>query len=108
MNAQKQEQIRTSGLRNWSRKICHNATINDLDPKAIQKAREEFKQKYAGKSISKEVDTLSDVDFLNKVKLTINGQITKATLLLLGRSESDHLFEGYSPQISWNLQGENG
>lgn len=67
-----------------------------------------FKQKYAGKPISDEIDTLSDADFLNKAKLTINGQITKAALLLLGKTESDHLFEGFIPQISWKLQGENG
>lgn len=108
LNAHKQEQIRASGLQDWSRQICHNASINDLDPKAIRKAREKFKQKYAGKPISNEIDALNDADFLNKAKLTINNQITKTALLLLGKNESDHLFEGFIPQISWKLQGENG
>ena len=108
INTQKQEQIRASGLQDWSRQIFHNANINDLNQKAIQKAREKFKQKYAGKPISDEIDALSDADFLNKAKLTINSQITKAALLLLGKTESDHLFEGFIPQISWKLQGENG
>jgi ATP-dependent DNA helicase RecG len=108
LNNQKQDQIKASGLHDWSRQICYAASINDLDTKAILMAREKYKQKYAGKPISEEVDTLNDIDFLNKAKLTINGQITKAALLLLGKSESDQYFDGYIPKITWKLQGENG
>jgi len=45
LNSQKQDQIRASGMQDWSRQLCNGATINDLDPKAIQKAREKYKQK---------------------------------------------------------------
>jgi len=108
LNSQKYEQIRASGMQDWSRQICNGATINDLDSNAIQKAREKYKQKYAGRPIAEEIDNLSDIDFLNKTKLTINGNITKAALLLLGKSEADHYFNGYIPQITWKLQNENG
>lgn len=108
LNSQKQEQIRAIGMQDWSRQLCSGATINDLDLNAIQKAREEYKLKFAGRPIVEEIDDLSDTDFLNKIKLTINGNITKAALLLLGKSEADHFFNGYIPQITWKLQGTNG
>lgn len=108
LNLQKSDQIRAYGLHDWSRQICEGATIKDLDPQALKVAREKFKQKYDNKYIAEEIDSLSDVDFLNKAKLTIGGKITRTSLLLLGKSESDYYFGSFSPQITWILYGSNG
>lgn len=45
-----------------------------------------------------------DATFLNKAKLTINGQITRAAILLLGKPESTHWLSPASATISWILK----
>jgi ATP-dependent DNA helicase RecG len=104
-NAEALRAIVTSGS-DWSSQICDRATINDLDPDAIAKAREEFKVKYPDKASV--VDSWSDTVFLNKAKLTIRGAVTNAALLLLGRDESSALLSPAVAKISWILKdGKN-
>jgi ATP-dependent DNA helicase RecG len=98
------EHIRNQNKSDWSAQICENATINDLDPNAITKAREEYKKKNASKA--QEVDTWDDAVFLNKAKITINGQITTAAIILLGKPESEHFISPSVAQISWILKNE--
>lgn len=102
------ELIRVGGIQDWSKQICHGATIDNLDKKAISVARERFKQKNTGRPISQEIDGMSDLEFLNKAKLTTNGEITHTALLLLGNSDSDMFFDGYLPTITWKLQNTSG
>ena len=89
----------------WSAQIVPTATFDDLDPKAIAKAREEYKEKNPRKIA--ECDSWSDVVFLNKVGATILGQITNTTLLLLGKEESVHFLSPNVAKISWILKDEN-
>ncbi|HEY6142412.1 MAG TPA: ATP-binding protein, partial [Flavobacterium sp.] len=77
------------------------ATIEDLDPEAIRKARIEYKKR--NPKYSDDVDNWNDVDFLNKAKLTIKGKITRTALILLGKDESEH-YLGSSVKIRWNLK----
>lgn len=102
----KVEQIKATANYDWSRQILENCTISNLDKDAIKVAREQFKIKYKGKSISEEVDNLSDLDFLNKAKLAINGKITMACMLLLGKNDDDYLMNGYTPRMTWKLFDE--
>ncbi len=107
LDARKIEQIKVTANYDWTRRIIEKATINDLDIEAIKKAREQFKIKNQGKEIAKEIDNLTDEEFLNKAKVTINGKITKAAMLLLGKNEKDYLIEDYNPKITWKLYDEN-
>lgn len=100
------EQIKATANYDWSRQIIEDATIDNLDKDAIKLAREQFKVKYKGKSISDEIDNLSDIDFLNKVKLTLNNKITMACMLLLGKNDDDYLMNGYTPKMTWKLYDE--
>jgi ATP-dependent DNA helicase RecG len=85
----------------WSKVIISEATIEDLDPEAIKKARIEFKKR--NPKYSDDVDNWNDVDFLNKAKLTIKGKITRTALILLGKDEAEH-YLGSSVKIRWNLK----
>lgn len=85
----------------WSKVIIKEATIEDLDRNAIQKARIEFKKR--NPKYSDEVDNWNDADFLNKAKLTIKGKITRTALILLGKDESEHFLDS-SVKIRWNLK----
>lgn len=87
----------------WSAKIIERATIDDLDPKAIQLAKEKFKEKQAGKSFYKEIDDWSNDLFLDKAKITIGGKITNTAIILLGKPESTHFISPSVAQITWKL-----
>ncbi len=100
------EQIKSTANYDWSRQIIENATINNLDEEAIKLAREQFKIKYKDKSVSYEVDSLSDIDFLNKAKLTLDNKITMTCMLLLGKNDDDYLMNGYTPRMTWKLYDE--
>lgn len=107
LDSRKIEQIKATANYDWTRKIIEKATINNLDKKAISVAREQFKVKNRGKDIANEIDKLSDIEFLNKAKVTINGKITKTAMLLLGKNEDDYLIDDYTPKITWKLCDEN-
>ena len=100
------EQIKATANYDWSRQIIYEATIDNIDKEAIKLAREQFKKKYEGKEVANEIDNISDIDFLNKVKLTLNGKITMACMLLLGKNEDDYLMNGYNPKMTWKLYDE--
>ena len=43
--------------------------------------------------------------FLERARLTRNGKVTRATLLLLGKAESAHLLSPHPAQLTWKLEG---
>ena len=100
------EQIKATANCDWSRQVINEASVDNLDKEAIKLARIQFKKKYEGKEIADEIDNLSDIDFLNKVKLTLNGKITMACMLILGKNEDDYLMDGYNPKMTWKLYDE--
>ncbi|WP_010136326.1 RNA-binding domain-containing protein [Ochrovirga pacifica] len=89
----------------WSAQIIPTATLQDLDPKAITKAREEYKEKNPRRAT--ECDTWNDSTFLNKAKITIQGNITNTTILLLGKEEAVHFLNPAVAKISWILKDKN-
>lgn len=90
----------------WSAEIVPNATLEDLDTYAIQKARDIYKEKNKNKSFYKEIDNWSNEVFLDKLKVTINGKVTNTALILLGKSEASHLLSPKVAQITWKLDTE--
>jgi len=93
--------------KDWSMEICHDASIGDLDLRAIKKAKQGFATKHPRIS-KREIQQWDTVTFLNKAGLTINGQITKAAIILLGKSESEHFVSPGTIKISWILKDQNG
>ena len=85
----------------WTKVIVPEATIADLDPEALLQAKEGYKSRFP--QYANDVDQWSDTTFLDKAKLTINGQITRAALLLVGKEESVH-YLNHIAQIVWHLQ----
>jgi len=87
----------------WSANIIENATINDLDETAIAEARKKFKEKKEGSAIFNEIDNWSNQTFLDKAKITIDGKITNAAIILLGKQETAHFISPAVAQITWKL-----
>lgn len=91
----------------WSAQIVTEATIDDLDPHAIGKAKHSFTRKMEKRVQSFDSEAileLSDAAFLNKARLTENGKITKAILLLLGKAESAYLLSPHPATMVWSLE----
>lgn len=85
----------------WTAVIVNDATIEDLDEAAIEKAKKEFIKR--NPKYSDEISIWDNKKFLDKAKLTIKGKITRTALILLGREESEH-FLGSFVKIRWNLK----
>lgn len=86
----------------WSVAVVDGATIDDLDPEAIEKARKEYVKRNPFRKA--EISAWDDAKFLDKAKITINGKITRAALVLLGKEESEHLLSPYVACIRWSLR----
>lgn len=100
------EQIRKQHVvEDWSKQFCDGATLDDLDPLAIKKAREVFKIKHP--KLTSEVDGWDDLTFLNKAKICIEGRITNAAIILLGKEESTHFISPSVAQITWVLKNSS-
>lgn len=100
---EKERQIWNRRL-DWSAAVCERATLDDLDPAAMAKARTEYKTKFPAKTA--DVDGWDDTVFLNKTKLAYRGGITHAALLLLGREESSLLLAPAVARMSWILKSD--
>ena len=86
----------------WSAEICKDATLEDLDPEAVAKAREQFVIKHP--SQADEVAEWDDITLLNKSRVLKQGKVTRTALLLLGRAESATLLSPAVAKISWILK----
>lgn len=86
----------------WTAKIVPDATIEDLDKDAIEKARKEYKKR--NPKYAEEMESWNDEKFLNKAKLLIQGKITRTAILLLGKEESEHFINPSVMKIRWSLK----
>lgn len=89
----------------WSAQICKNATMDNLDPQAIHKARYLYKQKYP--RLEKDIDKWDDIEFLNKARITRQSKITNSAIILLGKEESEHFISPSVAKICWILKDQD-
>ena len=109
LSIDKMDLIRSQIGVDWSKEIVHGATIDDLDPDAVERARELFLRKQkALKHSTSMLEELPVEELLNKAGVLIKGQITNTALILLGKEESYSLFDGLIPRITWTLYNGDG
>lgn len=96
---------RQTDATDWSVQLVPNATHNHLDPEAVSKARESFAKKYANRFEPGEVMRWPLATFLDRAKLTLDGKVTRAALLLLGKEEAVPLLSPHPAQLTWKLEG---
>lgn len=89
----------------WSAEVVPEASLTDLDSDAIAVAKEKFAEKHRNAPFAGEIAGWDSKSFLDKAKITINGKITRAALLLLGKAESTHFLPTIA-QMTWKLVGE--
>ena len=93
------------GAADWTAQQVPGATLADLDTTALTKSRESFAMKYANRFSADEVASWPDTVFLDRARHTQNGHITRATLLLLGKSESAYRLSPHPAQMTLKLEG---
>lgn len=96
---------RQVGAADWTAQQVPAATLSDLDPLALARARESFARKYANRFAPEEVATWTEAAFLDRARLTQDGQVTRTALLLLGRAEAAHHLSPHPAQLTWKLEG---
>jgi ATP-dependent DNA helicase RecG len=102
----KLDEIRQQTLsQDWTAQVVPGATLTDLDDTAVAKARESFAKKYANRFRVEDVLRWPLSAFLDRARLTWHGQITRATLLLLGGAESAWSLSPHPAQLTWKLEG---
>jgi len=93
-----------AGRVDWSAQVCEAATLADLDPHAIAKARVEYAKKHPDSA--QDVGRWDEATFLNKARVTVRGGVTHSALLLLGGDESAALLSPAVAQITWVLKDD--
>lgn len=107
LNQQEIDHIRNQPRRrDWSAEFCMGATVKDLDPAALDRARQEFKSK--NPRLASELDKWDDLLFLSRLRLAVEGKITRAAIILLGREETQHFISPAQAWITWVLRDEHG
>jgi len=106
LNLHELESIRGEGSEgDWSKGVCEEATLDDLDPTAVKVARKRYKEK--NPKLANDVDDWDDNTFLNKAKITLNGKVTRAAMILLGKDESYYKIPAVT-QMTWILKDRDG
>ena len=106
LGLEKQDEIRNQMVElDWTARVVSGATFADLDEAALRKAREFFAKKHANRIPTSEVENWPLETFLDRARVTRNGQLTRAAILLLGREESGWLLSPNPAQLTWKLEG---
>lgn len=90
-----------NSFEDWSAEIVEEASIDDLDPEAIKKAKVEFIKR--NPKYKEEINNWTIENFLNKALLTKKGKITRTALILLGKEEVEYMLNS-TVKIRWNLK----
>lgn len=91
----------------WSAQVVPSASLEDLDEVALRRAREQYAAKHQREKWASEITQWTHVQFLDKARLAQHGQLTRAALLLLGKSERAIALLSPNPvEITWKLPDE--
>jgi ATP-dependent DNA helicase RecG len=90
----------------WSAEVVAGASLADLDPAALALARTQYQRKHAQDRWAREVPGWSDIEFLNRARLTRDGVLTRACLLLLGLRERAALLSPHPAELTWKRPAE--
>tara|TARA_R110002049_G_scaffold44349_29_gene130378 strand:- start:1072 stop:2727 length:1656 start_codon:yes stop_codon:yes gene_type:complete len=103
----KQDEIRGQTLHSdWSAQLVEGATLDDLDAAAIERVRSGFVRKWQNSIAPEVINGWSVATLLDRARVTQQGQVTRAALLLLGKPESAYLLSPNPAQITWKLVGQ--
>lgn len=97
---------RQSSQSDWSAVIVKSARLDHLDEDALALAKKNFIQKHANRFTAEQVESWGDQVFLDRCKLSLDGQLTRAAILLLGKDEASPLLSPHPAELTWKLEGQ--
>lgn len=93
--------------KDWSAEIAPNATIADLDELAVAKARIMFKKVHSSNIPAEEIDAWTVEDFLSNSGIMVDGKLTRAAIILLGKPVSAFKLRPAVVEVTWTLRDEH-
>jgi ATP-dependent DNA helicase RecG len=100
------DRIRSQVRRDWSKQLIDGSSLKHLDAEALAIARSSYKVKLNKSHIGKEIDAMTDEEFLTKIRLIEGGKLTNAAIVLLGSPDYDDLISPPA-RAMWRLHGSN-
>ena len=108
LNQAKQDEIRRQSPEpDWSAEVLPSASLQDLDELALATARVMYKKVHQSHIPSEEVDMWTTEEFLSHSGIMIDGMLTRAAILLLGKPLSIAHIRPAIAQITWTLQDKD-
>lgn len=92
--------------KDWSAEIVPNAVLTDLDELAVAKARVMFKKVHASKIPAEEIDAWTVEELLSNSGIMIDGKLTRAAIILLGKPVSVFKLRQAVVEVTWTLRDE--
>lgn len=92
--------------KDWSAEIVPNVTLTDLDELAVAKARVMFKKVHASKIPAEEIDAWTVEELLSNSGIMIDGKLTRAAIILLGKPFSVFKLRPAVVEVTWTLRDE--
>ena len=88
--------------KDWSAEIVPNAVLTDLD----ELARVMFKKVHASKIPAEEIDAWTVEELLSNSGIMIDGKLTRAAIILLGKPVSVFKLRPAVVEVTWTLRDE--
>ena len=92
--------------KDWAAEIVPNAVLTDLDELAGAKARVMFKKVHASKIPAEEIDAWTVEELLSNSGIMIDGKLTRAAIILLGKPVSVFKLRPAVVEVTWTLRDE--
>ena len=92
--------------KDWSAEIVPNAVLTDLDELAVAKARVMCKKVHASKIPAEEIDAWTVEELLSNSGIMIDGKLTRAAIILLGKPVSVFKLRPAVVEVTWTLRDE--
>ena len=106
LDMSKYEEIRRQTVEeDWSAVTLNDATLKDLDELAVAKARVMYKKVHSRIDES-EIDSWSVEELLGNSGVMIDGKLTRAAIILLGKPTAVYKLRPAVVEVTWTLRDE--
>lgn len=97
-----------SALQDWSAVLVAD-DWDLLDSAAIVQAKSLYKRRHATHlQLLADLELKTTYQWLHSLRLAVNGQLTRAALVLLGKPEAANFLGGSTPRLTWALADHTG
>ena len=89
----------------WSAVLVPGVNVADLNPDALKLARDRFAARNSQERWASDIARWSELEFLDRARLSADGVLTRSAVLLLGKPECTH-YLSHPAEMVWRLLDE--